>query len=94
VEFDSQHFRHAQHVWAARHGDGHVEASRAHGQHAHAATGRGVAIGAEQRLAGNGETLQVDLMADAIAGPRIEDAVLGGDVLQIGMIVSVTKIGL
>ena len=68
MQLDAQHFRHTHDVGAAAHGDSDIQSTGTDGQHPHAAAGRRVTIGAEQRLAGRREALQVHLMTDAIAG--------------------------
>ena len=55
------------------------------------AAGGGVAVAAEQGPAGPAEALQVDLMADAVAGTGVEDAVLVGDRFQVAVVVGVLE---
>src|SRR3972149_5112308 len=63
-------------------------------QHAGAARGRRVAVGAEEHVAGRAKPLQVYLVADAVARPREVDAVLGCDGLQEAVVVGVLEAGL
>ena len=74
--------------------DGHIEPAGPDGQHAHATAGRRVAVRAQQRRARHGKALQVHLMADAIARPRVIEAVFRGHVLEIDVVVGVAKIPL
>ena len=67
VRLIAHHFRHGDVIRAAAHGHGDVQPARAHRQHADAAARGGVAVGADQRLARNAKTLQMHLMADAVA---------------------------
>ena len=81
-------------VGPAAHGHRNVEPAGADGQHADAAAGGGVAVRAQQRLSRFGETLQVHLMADAVAGPRKPDAVLFGHGRDVLVVVCIFKAGL
>ena len=57
-----------------------------------AAAGGGVAVGAEQRGARLAEALQMDLVADAVARPREDDAVaLAATALKVAVVVVVLK---
>ena len=58
-------------VGAAAHRDRDVQTARADREAADAARGGGVAVAADQGLAGGGEPLKVNLMADAVAGAGI-----------------------
>ena len=78
-QIDLDDLGHGDVVGAAAHGHGHVHAARAEGQHADAAAGGGVAVGADEGLAGYAEALQMHLMADAVAGAGELDAVLCGN---------------
>ena len=91
---DAHHLRAGEIVGAAAHGHGHVQPAGADGQHADAAPGGRMAVGAQQRHAGHAEALQVHLVADAVAGLGAVDAVLAGHGLDILMIVRVLKAGL
>ena len=88
------HFGHIDVISAAAHGHRHIQSARAHGQHTDAAAGGGVAVGADQGLAGNAEALQMNLMADAVAGTGKVNAVLFGHRLDKAVVVSVFKAGL
>ena len=57
------------------------------------AVGR-VAVGAQQGLARDCEPLKVHLVADAVAGPREEDTVFRGNVLEEPVVVGVLESGL
>ena len=78
-------------VFAAAHGHGHVEAARADGNHAQRSAGGRVAVGAQQRLARLADALQLNLMADAIAGLGKVHAVLAGDGSDVFVIVRIFK---
>ncbi len=53
-----------------------------------------MAVGTDQGLAGLAEPLQMDLMADTVAGPGEIHTVLGSNGLQVAVIVSVFKAAL
>jgi len=53
--------------------------------------GRGVRIAAKERCAGLSEPFEMDLMTNSVAGARMIDAGLGGDGLQVQMIVMVLR---
>ena len=93
-EADAHHLGAAEIIRAAAHGHSHVQAARADGQHADAAAGRGVGVGAQQGIAGHAEALQLHLMADAVAGLGAVDAVLLGYGLDELVIVCVLEAGL
>lgn len=90
-------------VRAAAHRDGDVDAARADGELAETAGGRRVAVGPEQGLAGRGEVLLVDVVADAVArsgeiravgaGGRPQEAVVVGvlEVELVGLMVAVLR---
>jgi len=85
-EVHLDHFR-VRHVeGAARHRHGDVQPPRADRHHPDAAARGGVRVGAQHRLAGGAEPLDVDLMADAVPGAGVEDAVPGGDRLQVQVV--------
>ena len=90
-EVDSDHLGHGDVVGAAAHGDSHVQAARADCQHTDAAAGGGVAVGADQGLAGLAEALQMHLMADAVAGARKINAVLFAHRLNKAVVVGILK---
>jgi len=50
-----------------------------------------MAVRAEQRRPGLAESLQVDLVANAVARPRKNEAVMLGNRLQIAMVVGVLE---
>ena len=85
---------HGDIVGTAAHGHCHIHAAGAKGQHAQAAAGGGVAVGADEGLARLAEPLQVHLMADTIAGTGEPDAVLGCHRLQIPVVVRIFKAAL
>ena len=76
---------------AAPHGDRDVEAARADGDLAEAAARGRVAVGAQERGPRLAEALQMDLVADAVSRPRIDDAEPGGRALEIEVVVVVLK---
>ena len=87
-------FGHIDIVCAAAHGYRHVHAAGAEGQHSNAAAGGSVAVGTDEGLARYAEAFQMYLMADAVAGAGEPDAVLGGNGLDIAVVVGVLKAGL
>ena len=68
-KIDLEHLGHGDVIGSTAHGHSHVHAAGAEGQHADAAAGGGMGIGADEGLAGLAEPLQMDLVADAVAGP-------------------------
>jgi hypothetical protein len=76
---------------AAAHGHGHVQAAGADGDLADAAARGGVAVAAQERGAGHAEPLQVDLVADAVAGPGEDQAEPLGRGLEVAMVVGVLE---
>ena len=93
-EFDLDDLGHGNVIGAAAHSHGYVHASRAEGQHPDAAAGGGVTVGADEGLSRYAEAFQMHLMADAVAGAGEPDAVLGGNGLDVPVIVGVFKAGL
>ena len=93
-EFDLDDLGHGNVVGSAAHSHGYVHAPRAEGQHPDAAAGGGVAVGADKGLPRYAEAFQMHLMADAVAGAGEPDAVLGGNGLDVPVIVGVFKAGL
>ncbi len=75
----------------ASHGNGHVQAAGADRDHADAAAGRRVRVRAQERFARPAEPFEMDLVADAVAGPRVKDAVLCGHGLEVAVVVGVLK---
>ena len=53
-----------------------------------------MAIGAQQRLAWHGKTLQVHLMTDTITWSGVINAIFRGNILQVDVVISVAKIAL
>ena len=92
-QFHLDHFRHGQVIGTATHGHGDVQATGANRQHADATTGRGMAVRAEQRFAGNAKALDVDLVANTIARLGKSDAVLAGNRLDVHVVVGVFETG-
>ena len=76
----------------AGHGQGDLEPAGADGDRPAGARGRGVRVGPEQGRAGAGEPLGVDLVADAVAGPRVVEAVAGGAALEEQVVVGVAVV--
>ena len=68
VQVYARHLGHSYVVCAAAHRNRDVESACAEREHADAAAGRGVAVRADERLAGDAEALKMHLMADAVAG--------------------------
>ena len=75
----------------AAHGNGDIEPARADGQHADAAARGRVGVGAQKRLSRPAEALKMDLVADAVPGLGIMDAVLCRHGLQIPVIIGVLE---
>ena len=90
-QVDPDHLRAGEEERLAGHGERHVEAARADGKHPQRAAGGGVAVGAQKRLCGLPEALQVDLVADAVSGPRKPDAVAARHGLQVAVVVGVLE---
>ena len=65
---DSYHLGHGDVVSAAAHSNCYVETARADSEHADTAACGSVAVGADECLAGLAEALEMNLMADAVAG--------------------------
>ena len=78
----------------AGHGRGHVQTAGPDGQLAQAAGGRGVAVRAKQSQARNGETLQMDLVADAVARTGEIDPEALGRGPEKEVVVSILGVGL
>ena len=93
-QFDLDDLGHGNVVGSAAHSHGYVHAPRAEGQHPDAAAGGGVTVGADEGLPRYAEAFQMHLMADAVAGAGEPDAVLGGNGLDVPVIVGVFKAGL
>ena len=89
VEVDFDDFGVGEVEGSAAHGDSNVKSAGADGDHADAAAGGGVGVGAKKGFAWFAEAFQVDLMADAVAGAAVDDAVFGGDGLQVAVVVGV-----
>ena len=75
----------------AGHRDRDVDAARADGDLSDAAARRRVRVGSEQRRPRLAEAFEVELMADAVARLRIDDAVLLGDRREEVMVIGVLK---
>ena len=93
-QFDLDDLGHGNVVGSTAHSHGYVHAPRAEGQHPDAAAGGGVTVGADEGLPRYAEAFQMHLMADAVAGAGEPDAVLGGNGLDVPVIVGVFKAGL
>ena len=89
VHLDHPRIRHVEGTARHRHGD--VQPPRSDRHHPDAASRRGVRVGAQHRLAGGPEPLDVDLVADAVPGAGVEDPVLRGDRLQVQVVVGVLE---
>ncbi len=74
---------------SARHGYGDVYAARTYCNLADAASGGGVAVAAQKRGAGLAEPLQMQLVADPVAGLRVDNAVTlgygGEEIVVVGV---------
>ena len=93
-EIHLEHLWHGDIVSAAAHGYCHIHTTCAEGQHTQAATGRGMAVGADECLTGLAKPLQVNLVADAVAGTGEMDTVLGCYGLKIPMVIGIFKAAL
>ena len=89
-----KHFGHRNIIRAAAHSDRHVQTACSESQHTDTAAGGGMAVRADEGLAGLAETFQMHLMADTVTGTGEVNAVLGGYGLQIPMVVGIFKAGL
>jgi len=94
VRLDADDRRHLEDERLASHGQRDIEAAGADREHAHPARGRRVRVTAEERLAGCGEALEVDLVADAVAGAREMRPEARGCGLQESVIVRILEAGL
>ena len=81
-------------VGAPAHGAGDVEAARADRQHPESAAERRVAVRAEKGESGRPEGLEMDLMADAVAGLRVEAAEAPRGGLEVPVILRVAGVEL
>ena len=81
-------------VSAAAHCNGHIKAAGTDSDHADAAAGGGVAVGADQGFAGYAESFKMHLMTDAVAGAGEPDAVLFGDRADEAVVVGILEAGL
>ena len=68
LEADPDHLRVGEVECPSRHRHRHIAPAGADGEHPDGAAGGGMAVGADQRLPGTAESLQVHLVADAVAG--------------------------
>jgi hypothetical protein len=76
----------------ASHGHGHLEAAGADRDRAAGAGGRRMRVGTEQGRPRASEALGVDLVADAVARPRVPEAVPGRERLQEQVVVGVAVV--
>ena len=94
LEEDADDLRTGQLERMPGHADRGVQPAGADRDHrAGAGLGR-VAVGADQQLAGRGEALAMDVVADAVPGPREPEAVAGGETLEEAVVVRVLEIDL
>ena len=94
LEEDADDLRAGQLERMAGHAHRRVEAAGADRDHrAGAGLGR-VAVRADQHLARRREALAVDVVADAVPGPREPEAVAGGEALQEAVVVRVLEVDL
>ena len=94
AQLDAHDLRALQREAVPRHGDGHVESAGPDGEHPDRAGHGGVRVGADQELAGSGETLEVDVVGDPVAGAGVADAVARRERLQEAMFVHVLVVDL
>jgi len=78
-------------ICAASHGNRHIKSTGTHSQGAYPSGCGCVAVGSQQGFTGPGESLQVDLMANAVSRSGEIDAILLRDGFQVGMIVCIFK---
>ena len=91
---DAHDLGHGDIVGLARHRQRDGKPARAHGERADAARGGGVAVGAHEGRAGLGEVFEVELVADAGAGPGVHAAEFGRHGAQEAVVVRVAEVHL
>src|SRR5215216_4898252 len=94
AQLDAHDLRALQREAVPRHGDGDVETPSPDGEHPDRAGHGGVRVGADQELARSGETFEVDVVGDPVAGAGVLDAVVGRERLQEAMLVHVLVVDL
>ncbi len=90
----AEHLRTGKMVRVARHGQGHVQPAGANAQHGNTGSSRGVAVGAQDGLAGDAKALHMDLVRHAVAGVAVVNAVSSAGRLQKLVIIGVLVVGL
>ena len=91
---NAENLRHGKVEGLSGHGHGDVEAAGTDGQHSHGAGCRRVRVAPQKSLARFSEALDMQLVADAVAGRREEDAVPGRHILEIAVVVGVAEVPL
>ena len=91
LEDDRTNLRRRDVERAARHRDGDVNATGADGDLTDATARRRVGVGTDEGRARLAEALEMELVADAVAGLRVDDAVLLGHGLQEIVVVGVLE---
>ena len=76
----------------AGHDERHVEPAGPDGDGAQSSRGRGVGVGPDEGRAGPGEPLDVQVVADAVAGARVAHAVPGRERLQEAVVVRILEV--
>ena len=94
VEMHLHDLRAGDLVGMSGHRDRHVEAAGADGDHAERAARGGVRVGAHEDAARPGVALDVHVVADAVAGARVVDAVAAAERLQHAVVVGVLEVEL
>ena len=94
VEVHLHHRRAGDLVRVAAHRHRHVEPAGADGDHPQRAARGGVRVGAHEDAARLGEALDVHVVADAVARPRVVQAVLAGQRLEHPVVVRVLEVEL
>src|SRR5215218_2322285 len=93
-QLDADHFGRRGLEGLAGHDQRHVQPTGPDGDGAESPGGGGVGVGPDQGRAGPREALDVQIMADAVPGPRVIHAVPGGERLQKAVVVGVLEVGL
>jgi hypothetical protein len=81
-------------IGITRHGQGHIQSSRADAQHGDPRGARGVTVGTQKGLPGDAEPLHVHLVRNAVARGTEVQPVAGAGRLEVAVIVGVLIVGL
>ena len=91
AQVDLHHLRAGKVKGPAAHGYSHIQTACANSKHTDAASRGGVRIGAEQGLSRPAEALKMDLVANAVSGLGVMDAVFCRHGLEIAVVVGVLE---